>query len=159
MKTSLCTVLRNTRAFAIVAGLVSVLAACAPLIADYDLEAYKNATTLKAETAGLIDKSDEPYAAHKGDVDTITTRINAAYEFAAGLPANALSARQWDLLRGESLYGGFLVTWAMQGTTSPAYRTEKKRQLNEAYDQIICLEVNKKDATTCAAAAAMGGSQ
>jgi hypothetical protein len=141
-------------AFAVL--LIALLAGCAPLIADYSLEAYKSATTLKAETAALIDKSEEAYAAHKTDVDILTTKINAAYEFSAGIPANEISARQWDVLRGDALYGGFVKLWAAQGTTGAAYRAEKKRQLSEAYNQIICLEVNKQSATSCGALAAMG---
>ena len=148
--------LRLDRLFPIAAVLALLLSACEPLIADYSLEAYKNATTLKAETAALIDKSEEPYSAHKTDVDTLTTRINAAYEFAAGIPANTISAKQWDLLRGDALFGGFVKTWAAQSTTGAAYRNEKKRQLAEAYDQIVCLEVNKQSATSCTALAAKG---
>jgi hypothetical protein len=136
--------------------LVALVSGCAPLIADYSLEAYKNATSLKAETAALIDKSDEAYAAHKADVDILTTKINAAYEFSAGIPANEISAKQWDILRGDALYGGFVKLWATQGMTGAAYRTEKKRQLDDAYNQIICLEVNKQSATSCQALAAMG---
>jgi hypothetical protein len=135
--------------------LAALVAGCAPLIADYSLEAYKNATSLKAETAALIDQSEEAYANHKADVQALTTKINAAYEFAAGIPDNMISTKQWDLVRGDALYGGFVKLWAQQGTTSFIYRAEKKRQLGQAYDYIICLEVNKQSATSCTAAAAM----
>lgn len=135
---------------------ILVLGGCAPLIAEYSLEAYKNATSLKAETIALIDKSGSRYSSHSKEVELLTTRINAAYEFAAGLANNAVSAQQWNLLRDPNgnLYGGFVATWRKQGRTSAAYRSAKKRQIGNAFDYIICLESNKKGSTTCAAAAA-----
>jgi len=135
-----------------------VLSACAPIISEYSLDAYKNATSLKAETLGLIDKSAEKFASHRSEVDALTTKIDAAYEFAAGIPSNQLSTEQWQLLRNPdgNLYGGFVRTWSSSktGTLSPAYRAGKKKEISDAFDQIICLETNKKEAKSCAAAAA-----
>jgi hypothetical protein len=130
---------------------ISPLGACASLIADYSLDAYKNATSLKAETAALIDKSAEQFTAHKADVDALTTKINAAYEFSAGLPSNQISAQQWEILRNPNgnLYGGFINRWKQSGSLSTSYRTEKKMQLGRAFDYIICLEANKKESTPC----------
>lgn len=135
---------------------VLLLGCCAPIIADYSVDAYKNATSLKAETLALIDKSGEKFTAHKPEVDALTTKINAAYEFAAGLPNNQLSAQQWQLLRNPdgNLYGGFVNVWRKQNTVSAAYRAGKRKEISEAFDFIICLEVNKKDSKTCKAAAA-----
>jgi len=139
---------------ALLSALLLLLVGCGSLIADYSLDAYKNATTLKAETAALIDKSNEPYDNHANAVDDLTTKINAAYEFAAGLPSNQISAAQWQILRDPNgkLYGGFLRRWRT-GPLSTAYRADKKRQINRAYDYIICLEANKKEPTVCPVAA------
>jgi hypothetical protein len=125
--------------------------ACAPLIAEYSLEAYKNATTLKAETAALIDKAGSPYTDHEKEVNALTTKINAAYEFSAGLPSNQISAQQWQILRDPNggLYGGFVSVWKKYGSVSATYRQEKKIQISRAFDYIICLEANKKEATAC----------
>jgi hypothetical protein len=145
--------------------LAIALGAYAPIIAEFSLEAYKNATSLKAETMALVDKSGGKYSAHTKQVEELTTKINAAYKFAAGLAANSLSAQQWDLLRNldGNLYGGLIAVWQKQGTTSPAYRGVKKAQIAAAFDYIICLESNKRETVGCsaaaAAAAARGGAQ
>jgi len=127
------------------------LCSCGPLISDYSIEAYKSATTLKAETGALIEKSGRPYSSMAKDIDANTTKINAAYEFAAGLPYNSLSAQQWQILRDPNgaLYGAYIKYWKSQGRVSPAFRTEFKQQLDEAFDTIICLESNKQALTTC----------
>lgn len=135
--------------------------ACAPLIAQFNAEAYKNATSLKAETLSLIDKSGEAYSTRKKEVEVLTTKIDAAYEYVAGLPNNQITAQQWQVLRDPNgvLYGAFVRVWQRQGTVSPAFRTQCKLQMAEAFDQIICLEANKQAATSCArVAAAQAGS-
>lgn len=131
------------------------LAACAPLIAEYSLEAYRNATTLKAETVALIDKSTEPYSRHAEAAEALSVRIAAAHEFAAGLPANQISARQWALMRDpdRALFGGFVRFWRSSGTVSPAFRDEYRGQISEAFDYIICLEANKQSRARCPAPA------
>jgi hypothetical protein len=135
-----------------------LLGGCAPIISEYSLDAYKNATSLKAETLALIDKSGDKFSAHKTEVDALTTKINAAYEFSAGIPNDHISAAQWQILRNPdgNLYGGFVRTWSgsKQGTVLPAYRAGKRKEVSDAFDKIICLEVNKKEAKTCDAAVA-----
>ncbi len=140
----------------VVAGL---LQGCGSLIAGYSLEAYKNATTLKAETAALIDKSGESYSSHKAEVEALNTRINAAYEFAAGIPHNELTAAQWQILRdpNRDLYGGYIRDWSRAKTVSPAFREAKKIQIGRAFDFIICLEANKQAAQQCSTTRATVG--
>jgi hypothetical protein len=136
--------------------LLLLLAGCAPLIADYSLEAYKNATTLKAETLDLIDKSNESYGNRKKDIETLTTKINVAYEFAAGTPYNSLSAQQWQLLRDPngSLYGAYIALWKRSGTIpSTVFRTRAKTVIGMAFDEIICLEASKQTLQSCYPAA------
>jgi hypothetical protein len=130
----------------------SLLAACSSIpIGEYSLEAYKNATTLKAETLALVAKSGQPYSRLADDVDVVSVRIDAAYEFAAGLPDNQLSAEQWRLMRDPEghLYGGFVVLWRNRGTLSPAFRDELRAVIGDAFDEIICLEANKQSQTRC----------
>ncbi|MEH2513610.1 hypothetical protein V1291_004964 [Nitrobacteraceae bacterium AZCC 1564] len=152
------------RKFAVSFVLLFFLQSCGPLISDYSIDAYKNATTLKAETEALVNKSGQPYASLKNEIDAHTTKINAAYEFSAGLPYNSLSTQQWQILRDPdgALYGWFVKYWKQQGTVSPVFRAEFRQQLNDAYDAIICLEANKKAAAAChpaavAAAESAGG--
>jgi hypothetical protein len=136
--------------------LCAALGACAPLIAEYNAEAYKNATTLKAETLAMMDKSGEPYSRHRKDVDTLTTKINAAYEYSAGFASNQLSAQQWNILRNPdgNLYGSFVRLWQARGTLGAGYRSEKQIDIAEAFDYLICLEANKREPRPCSAAGA-----
>jgi hypothetical protein len=142
---------RQVRPFAAILAVMVFLAACSPYIADFSLEAYKNATSLKAETLALIDKSAEPYARHREAAEALTLRIDAAYEFAAGIPNNQLSAQQWAIMRDPQgdLYGGFIRDWRADGPVGATFREEKKRQIGRAFDAIICLEANKRSAARC----------
>ncbi|SFU03126.1 hypothetical protein [Sedimentitalea nanhaiensis] len=128
------------------------LAACDPLIGAYSAEAYKNATSLKARSLAMIDRSGRSYSSQQTDVTALMTDIDAAYEFSKGLPKNEISARQWQLMRDpdEGLMGGFVAGWKRNGTVGGFFRSEKKTQIARAYDYIICLEVNKQKATPCA---------
>ncbi len=128
------------------------LAACDPLIGGYSAEAYKNATSLKARSLAMIDRAGRSYASQQNGVEALMTDIDAAYEFANGLPKNRISAAQWQLMRDpdEGLMGGFVAGWKRNRTVGAFFRNERKQQIARAYDYIICLEVNKQKATPCA---------
>lgn len=126
---------------------------CSPLSPEYSLEAYKTATSLKAETLALVGKASQPYSAHAKEVEALNTRIDAAYEFAAGRPLNQIAARQWQILRSpdRNLYGGFVAYWRSHGHVGPAFRDNAKELIGQAFDYIICLEANRQKSTSCAA--------
>lgn len=84
------------RAIALVSALW--LGACSPLLADYSLDAYRNATSLKAEVGALVDEAGEPFTEHEAEVRSITVKVDAAYEFAAGIPHNELARVQTQSL-------------------------------------------------------------
>ena len=128
-----------------------LLAGCGTLIADYSEQAYQNATTLKAETQAMMSKASEAYPQHSTSVEALSTRIDAAYEFAKGTNHNQLSARQWELLKDPSrnLYGGFVARWKARGTVNAVVIRESKKQVAETFDYIICLEVNKQSKKAC----------
>lgn len=138
-------------AVAALAALLSGLAACAPLIGPHSPQAYENATNLKAETLALMGHASEPYVGHQAEVAQLNLAIDKAYEYVHGVPSNDLSARQWDILRRADgdLLGRFLRRWKEDGTLSPAYIEQFKRVIGEGYDEIICLEANKKEAKQC----------
>lgn len=149
--------MRTVQAIRLVAisVIIAFIAACSSLpIGEYSLDAYKNATSLKAETLAIIDKAKEPYRTHQSEVEALTTKIDSAYEFSAGMPNNQLSAQQWNILRDPAgnLYGGFVRLWKKQGTVSDFYRSEEKAQIGAAFDEIICLEANKQAPSKCGAA-------
>jgi hypothetical protein len=127
------------------------LAACAPLIGPYSPTAYKNATSLKAETLVLMDKATEPYAKYEQKVESLMVGINKAYEYVHGIPSDDLSARQWEILKNPdgNLLGRFFYRWKAKGTLGRAYIDEFRGIVSDAFDEIICLEANKKSARQC----------
>jgi len=131
----------------------SWLSACAPLIGPYSPVAYQNATSLKAETLALMDKASEPYDTRKAEVEKLFIEVNKAHEFVKGVPSNSISAKQWEILikPDGDLMGKFFSRWATsesKGLSKP-YTDEFKKIISDAFDEIICLEANKKEAKQC----------
>ena len=143
--------LRSRVRKALFTALAVFVAACTPLIAGYSLEAYRNATSLKAETLALMAEGGEPFAQHATEVRELRTRLSAAEEFAAGMPLNQLSARQWRIMNNPEggLAGEYWVVWEAQGTVGNAARTAAMQQVSHGFDEIICLEANKEKNTRC----------
>lgn len=131
--------------------LLLLMTACAPLIGPYSETAYKNATDLKPKTLAAMDKAEEPYATHKADIEALVVELKAAHEYVNGVPQNGFSARQWELLTREdgNLFGTFHAMWKEQSTLKRPFVNEFKGQISEAFDEIICLEANKKSPTSC----------
>jgi hypothetical protein len=127
------------------------LAACAPLIGPYSPTAYKNATSLKAETLALMDKATEPYTKYEEKVEALRVEIDKAYEYVHGIPSDNLSAGQWEILKNPEgdLLGKFFFRWKSKGTLDGVYIDEFKGIISDAFDEIICLEANKKSARKC----------
>jgi hypothetical protein len=133
--------------------LLGLLSACTPLIGPYSPVAYQNATSLKAETLALMDKATEPYDAHKAEVEKLFVDAAKAYEFVKGIPSNSVSAKQWEILikRDGDLMGKFFQRWSERKTLAPELIKEFRGIVSDAYDEIICLEANKKEAKQCSA--------
>jgi hypothetical protein len=127
------------------------LSSCTPLIGPYSPTAYQNATSLKAETLALMDKATNPYSDHEKEIEALMVEIEKAYEFVRGIPSNSISARQWALLKKTDgdLLGKFFLRWKERKTLSPEFIGEFKGVVSDAFDEIICLEANKKEATRC----------
>ncbi|WP_299877683.1 hypothetical protein [uncultured Sulfitobacter sp.] len=139
------------RRAAILISLLVTLAACDPLISPFQEQAYKNATTLKAQSLALITKSGEPYSTHRAALEKLLVDVDAAYEYADGLPKNDVVSKQWDILRNPdgNLLGGFANRWRRSGQLGPFFREEVAAQVGEAFDTIICVEVNKREVSVC----------
>lgn len=135
----------------LVALLMLMIAACAPLIAPYSLEAYKNATSLKAETLAMIAESGDQFSAHEAEVKALKVKLAAAQEFAVGMPKNRLSASQWAIMNDPDggLAGEYWALWERQGTISSVAMAAQIQQIGAAFDEIICLEANKEKNTAC----------
>lgn len=132
-------------------GLVLFLVGCTPLIGPYSPTAYQNATSMKATTLALMEKAKDPYATHQKDIESLLVEVDKAYEFVNGIPSNSISAKQWSILRKPDgdLLGKFVVRWKERGVLTQTYIDEFKGQISDAFDEIICLEANKKEATKC----------
>jgi hypothetical protein len=130
---------------------IGFLSACAPVIGPYSSIAYQNATSLKAETLTLIDKAVDPYDVHKEEVDKLFLEVNKAYEFVKGVPSNSISSKQWEILikRDGDLMGRFFSRWSETKILTNTYIDEFKPVISDAFDEIICLEANKKESTEC----------
>jgi hypothetical protein len=142
---------RHKSTFLFVFILLLCPTACAPLTGPYSPTAYKNATSLKAETLALMDKATEPYPKYEQKVESLTVGINKAYEYVHGIPSDNLSSRQWEILKNPDgdLLGKFFFRWKSKGTLSRVYIDEFKGIISDSFDEIICLEANKKSAKIC----------
>ena len=127
------------------------LSACDPLISAYTEQAYENATRLKAESLALIAKSGQPFSSRRTEVEELLVDVDAAYEYARGLPKNEVVTQQWDTLRDPegNLLGGWARRWQAQGTLSEVFRGEIAVLIGQAFDQIICVEINKREPSAC----------
>lgn len=136
---------------ALVLVLAAAMAACAPLIGAYSPRAYEHATSLKAETLALVARADEPYAAHRQAAERLMVDLQRAYEYVRGVPGNGISARQWHLLVDPDgdLVGRFLQRWRDEGALNPVFVAEFRSILADAFDEIICLEANKREPVDC----------
>lgn len=135
----------------LLAWLAFFAVACTPLIAGYSLEAYRNATSLKAETLAVIAHADEPFPQHAQEVRDLQVRLAAAHEFAAGMPRNTLSATQWQVMIDpeRAMAGGLLARWQRETRLNATFVREQSAQIARAFDDIICLEANKGQDTAC----------
>ena len=121
-----------------------LLAACS-LIAHYDQAAYEHATNAKVDTLALMSKATGSYDDHEKEVEALARQLDKAYEYDRGRKLNQITVAQWDILRDpdHDLAGGFLKMWKAKGSVSPAFIAEKKKQIADAFDQIIQLESGK----------------
>ena len=118
---------------------------CGSLIAVFDQRAYENATTLKAEASALMGQATEPFADHADEVQALMTRVDAAYEYANGIPKNDISANQWKILKDPdgNLLGGFFRLWKEKSALLKGDRDANKKNVTDSFDRIIALEAAK----------------
>ncbi|HST31389.1 MAG TPA: hypothetical protein VLK27_11190 [Chthoniobacterales bacterium] len=116
------------------------------LIAHYDQVAYEHATNAKVDTLALMNKATDNYEAHEKEVESLTNELDKAYEYDRGRQLNQITVAQWDVLRdpNRNLVGGFLKMWKEKGKLGAAFIFEKKKQIGDAFDQIIQLESGKR---------------
>ena len=131
--------------------LMLLLCSCSSLIGPFSPIAYQNATSLKAEVLTLLNKADTPYKDNQLKIEAAQLKAEQAYEFVKGVPKSQLSTKQWEILKDPDgdLLGKFFKRWKERSTLSKVIIVEYKRLASDAFDEIICLEANKKEATEC----------
>lgn len=122
----------------------AILAGCT-LVARYDRAAYEHATSAKVDTLALMQKATGSYSDHEKEVEALVLQLDKAYEYDRGRQLNTITVAQWEVLRdpNRNLVGGFLKMWKAKGALNAAFVAEKKRQVADAFDQIIQLESGK----------------
>jgi len=121
-----------------------LLASCST-IATYDQIAYEKATDAKAEALLLMDKATATFGSQETEIQSVTLTVEKAYEYDRGRALNSITVKQWQILLDPNgnLFGGFIRRWREKASLRPAYITEKKIDIAEAFDQIIELERGK----------------
>lgn len=132
--------------------LAVALVACTPISGPFSEQAYRNATSLKARSLALVAASGEPFPSYGQEVALVLTDIDAAYEYARGLPRNDVVTEQWRLIRDPStgLVGTFAAEWERRGRFGDVFREEYAGEISFAFDTLICVEITKKSAHDCA---------
>jgi hypothetical protein len=120
------------------------ISSCAT-ISPFSEVAYQQAITLKVQSLALMEKADEPFADHRGEVDALRLDLQKAHEYARGRRDNEDSTEQWQVLIAPEghLLGGFLRRWESDGTLSRVFIEEEKGVIGDAFDKIIDLESGK----------------
>lgn len=129
-----------------------VMTACVQL-AGYDQQAYQNATSLKAETLAMVEKSaeDDSFSTNEAAIEGLLVRLSAAYEYANGIEHNNEAAKNWRDLIGDDrlMIKRWVADWRSAGRISKGLVPELREQFAEGFDTIICLEANKRKLTAC----------
>ena len=124
---------------------ILISTACSPIISNFDRFAYKQITSLKVDALSLMDEATSDYASHAAEVKALQSDLNKAIEYNKHRLHNDITNKMYDLLNDPeaNLLGGFLVKWQNDGKCSPAYITDKKKQIAFSFDQIADLEIRK----------------
>jgi len=133
--------------FAVPAFLLA-LTACST-IAPYDQAAYEHATSTKAEALLLMDRATTSYSQNTDKIDAVILDLNKAYEYDKGRARNQDTVTLWtNLLSPDALFGAFIRQWKSKGQLHPGYIELKKKNVEDAFDQIIQLEQGKQKSAT-----------
>ncbi|MHB1563284.1 MAG: hypothetical protein ACYCXP_04210 [Leptospirillum sp.] len=130
---------------------ILLLTGCTPLISQFDVTAYRDATSLKVDSLVIMSEATTSYTLHSDKVEQFNVKLNKAYEYVKGIPHNSITTQMWFRLIDPKgfLLGGFLQKWKSDGVLKPAFVKDMEKQVSETFDAIICLEANKKGLTQC----------
>lgn len=122
-----------------------VLCSCANLVTNFDQNTVNTAQELKPIASSLVDKAINPPDQYLTDIEWLQNRLDAQVSYETGKNANSITTRQWDILASPdgNLLGSFLRDWKDGKKMSPSYVSEKKIQVEEAFDVILQFEAGK----------------
>lgn len=114
-------------------------------ISPYDQAAYEHAVNAKVDTLALMTNATGNYDDHQKEIAALMTQLEKAYQYDRGRQRNRITVAQWEILLdpNRDLVGGFLKIWKAKGSLGDTFVTEKKKQIADAFDQIIALESGK----------------
>lgn len=132
-------------------GFILILG-CSPLISQFDATAYRDATSLKVDSLVIMSEATDSYRLHSQEVNLLEIKLDKAYEYTKGIPHNEITAQMWQkmIAPDQGLLGEFLHRWKEKGSFSAFYVREEKKMIEHAFDDIICLEANKRKISDCA---------
>lgn len=114
-------------------------------ISSFDQYAYTQTTSLKVDAMNIMDMAKDSITLHKEEVMEFETKLQKVYEYEKNRPKNEITLKMWDLLLNPEghLLGGFLNRWKTTALLSPAFITNEKKLVSDAFDQIAGLESHK----------------
>ncbi len=124
------------------------LIGCDQLANPYSEEAFKQATSLKAQSLVLIASGNEPFLANEEEANALLLEFAKAYEFARGRGQTTSdeAAAQWAIVldpNGGSV-GEFIAQWREKGRMSEFFVSEFASTVSMQFDAIIELETGRK---------------
>lgn len=134
--------------------LILLLTSCGVLrLAEYDQKAYENATYLKAQTVALLKNVGVECSLDDKAIADWSLAMEAAYEYANGVDHNNEAALNWRALIDDLAVSPITACREAleQGDVplSTVFFDEAMLQIKEGFDVLICLEANKRQASTC----------
>ncbi len=112
---------------------------------SFDQHSYDQANSIKTEALILMDKGKDSATVHSDEINELLAKLDKAYEYEKARSQNEETTAMWKKLKSPkgNLLGGFITLWKQQGVLSETYITEKKKQIGQAFDEIIELESKK----------------
>ena len=96
-----------------------------------------------------IENATTSFEEHQQMVEKVLLDMEKLKEYEKNKPNNEITFSMWSIMTDseKNLVAGFFKRWKEKQTLSPAFVTEAKKQIEEAYDLLIEYEV-KKDKTS-----------
>jgi len=118
-------------------------------ISSFDQYAYTQTTSLKVDAMNIMDMAKDSVALHKKELMEFETNLQKVYEYEKNRPKNEITLKMWNLLLNPEghLLGGFLNRWKSTVSLSPAFISNEKKLVSDAFDQIAGLESHKIKST------------